>query len=154
MSLCSVAGNRLLLRFTRTSLLDNTFQIRVACWHFSCVFVCILMVDSPSAGAPVIFHIAMRHVWCIAGDRAAAARALLEASPDESAETMAALESRRAALQAERLQIRKDIRNESRKRKRLLAKAKGLSEDELVSVMIMKAQAKAKVKGKAAALAR
>ena len=87
--------------------------------------------------------------YVLPGDRAAAARAFFEASPDASADALAALEERRAALQAERLQVKKELRNESRKRKRLLTRAKGLSEEELVSVMIMKAQAKAKASAKA-----
>ena len=87
----------------------------------------------------------------ITGDRAATARALLEASPDPSADAVAALELRRAELQAERLRVRKELRNENRKRKRLLAKAKGLSDDELVQVLVIKAQAKGKAKAKARA---
>ena len=109
------------------------------------------MAESPSPSARVTIRTRPCFKTCtfLAGDRAAAARAFIEASPDASADALAALEERRAALQAERLQVKKELRNEARKRRRLLAKAKGLSEEELVSVMIMKAQAKAKASAKA-----
>ena len=59
---------------------------------------------------------------------------------------MEALEKKRAELQAVRVQLRKDIRRENKKRKRLVSKARGLSEDDLMNVLIMKAQTKAKAK--------
>ena len=83
-----------------------------------------------------------------AAERTAAARAILEGSDDASADAVSALEKRRAELQAERLQVKKALRNENRKRKRLLAKAKGLSDEDLMNVVIMKAAAKAKAKAK------
>ena len=89
-------------------------------------------------------------VFCfVPVERAAAARALLEGLDDASAGAVAVLEERRAALHAERAQVKKDLRNETRKRKRLLAKAKGLSTDDLLNVVVMKAAAKAKAKAKA-----
>ena len=82
-------------------------------------------------------------------DAAAAARELLAASPDESKTVMEALEKKRTELHAARAQLRKDIRRENKKRKRLVSKAKGLSEDDLMNVLVMKAQAKAKAESKA-----
>ena len=61
------------------------------------------------------------------------------------------LNQRRSDLQQERRQVTKDLKNENRKRKRLLVKAKGLTQDDLVDVMIMKAQAKAKAQAKSSA---
>ena len=68
---------------------------------------------------------------------------------DPSADALAALEARRARLQAERKEVKKAMHNEARKRKRLLAKAKGLSTDDLLNVVVMKATAKAKAEAKA-----
>ena len=101
-----------------------------------------------------VLLICLIHVFFafLAADRRRdATRALLESSPDTSAETVAALNQRRAELQAERVQVKKDLKNENRRRKRLLVKAKGLAEEDLVDVLIMKAQAKAKAKAKASA---
>ena len=82
-------------------------------------------------------------------ERAAAARALLEGISDPSADAVAALEERRSRLQAERKEVKKALHNETRKRKRLLAKAKGLSTDDLLNVVVMKATAKSKAEAKA-----
>ena len=87
----------------------------------------------------------------LSAERAAAARVILEGIEDASADAVNSLEQRRAELQRERMQIKKDLRNENRKRKRLLAKAKGLSVDDLLTVVTMKATAKAKAKAKAEA---
>ena len=84
-------------------------------------------------------------------ERAAAARAILEGTEDTSANVVTSLERRRAELLRERAQIKKDLKNENRKRKRLLAKAKGLSVDDLLAVVTMKAAAKANAKAKAKA---
>ena len=84
-------------------------------------------------------------------ERAAAARVILEGIEDASADAVKSLEERRAELQRERAQIKKDLKNENRKRKRLLAKAKGLSVDDLLAVVTMKATAKAKSKANAKA---
>ena len=83
--------------------------------------------------------------------RRIATQALLESSPDKSAEAVAVLNQRRSELQQERRQVTKEIKNENRKRKRLLVKAKGLTQDDLVDVMIMKAQVKAKAQAKSSA---
>ena len=83
--------------------------------------------------------------------RRVATQALLESSPDKSAEAVAVLNQRRAELLQERRQVTKDLKNENRKRKRLLVKAKGLTQDDLVDVMIMKAQGKAKAQAKSSA---
>ena len=90
----------------------------------------------------------------LSAERAAAARVILEGIEDASADAVNSLEQRRAELQRERMQIKKDLRNENRKRKRLLAKARGLSVDDLLTVVTMKATAKAKAKAKAEARAR
>ena len=90
----------------------------------------------------------------LSAERAAAARVILEGIEDASADAVNSLEQRRAELQRERMQIKKDLRNENRKRKRLLAKAKGLSVDDLLKVVTMKATAKAKAKAKAEARVR
>ena len=84
-------------------------------------------------------------------ERAAAARVILEGIEDASADTVKGLEERRAELQRERARVQKDLKNENRKRKRLLSKARGLSVDDLLTVVTMKATAKAKAKAKAKA---
>ena len=91
---------------------------------------------------------------CFAAERTAAARVILEGIEDASADAVKTLEERRAELQRERMQLKKDLRNENRKRKRLLSKARGLSVDDLLAVVTMKAGAKAKAKAKAGAKAR
>ena len=119
----------------------------------SCVFVCRLCswLKAAALVRTVLLTCLFRaiFVFLVADRRRAATRALLESSPDTSAEAVAALNQRRAELQAERLQVKKDLKNENRRRKRLLVKAKGLAEEDLVDVMIMKAQAKAKAKASA-----
>ena len=63
------------------------------------------------------------------------------------------MEERRARLQAERKEVKKALHNETRKRKRLLTKAKGLSTDDLINVVVIKETTKAKAKAKALAQA-
>ena len=93
------------------------------------------------------------------GDPAAAARALLENFGGASADHLMTLEERRRRLHAERAAVVKDIRNEGKKRQRLLARASGLSTTDLLGVVTMRAaqtmaKAKAKAKAKATADAR
>jgi hypothetical protein len=87
-------------------------------------------------------------------DRAAEARALLEGSPDAAATRLQQLEARRSELLAERRQVMQNIRNENKRRRRLMLKARGLSVDELLSVVVARsAQAAAKAKAKSTARA-
>ena len=91
-------------------------------------------------------------------ERADAAAELLNNIGDEQAQRVAALNSRRRALQEERKALLKEVRNEERKRKRRLEKARGLSNNDLLEIAAQrvaqanaKAAAKAKAKAKAAA---
>ena len=79
-------------------------------------------------------------------DRANAALALLETSPDVSANRLSAMERRRAELFAERRQIVRSIKNENRRRRRVMVKARGLATDDLMNLITSRAQAKAKAK--------
>ena len=79
-----------------------------------------------------------------ANDPIAAARALLEAAGDAPGDRVAALQQQKRDLQAQRTAVAKAIKNEAKKRKRVLDRAKTLSTDDLLSVVASRAAAKAK----------
>ena len=82
--------------------------------------------------------------------RAAEAIRILQGFGHEDAERLIQLEERRRTLHQQRQAVQKEIKNESRKRQRLLEKAKGLSDDSLLQVIVNRAsKAEAKAKGKA-----
>ena len=83
-----------------------------------------------------------------ANDPIAAARALLEAAGDAPMDRVAALQQQKRDLQAQRSAVAKAIKNEAKKRRRVLDRAKTLSTDDLLSVVAARAAAKAKAKAK------
>ena len=105
-----------------------------------------MFLSSLSFKLPVIYKGATNPI--------AAAHALIENAGDPSAASLSQLERRRRELAAERKAVTRAIKNEARKRRRLLAKTEGLSDDALFNVVAMRAVAKAKAKGKAKAAAR
>ena len=86
--------------------------------------------------------------------RAAEAIRILQGFGHEDAERLIQLEQRRKTLHQQRQAVQKEIKNESRKRQRLLEKARGLSDDSLLQVIVNRAsKAQAKASGKAKAKA-
>ena len=85
---------------------------------------------------------------------AAAAVAAGGAGPDARIQ---ALKQQRAQLKQQQMQVQRDVKNESRKRQRLMAAASKLSNNDLAQVFgiraVAEAKAKAKAKAKAAAAA-
>jgi molecular chaperone GrpE (heat shock protein) len=79
---------------------------------------------------------------------------LLAALQDPGANRIAELKAARAALLAERKRVAADLRNEERKRQRLLAKARNLNNEDLIAILGARVAAKAKAKGKAKAKAK
>ena len=132
--------------------LSICFLNAVVAWH-CCAYYCRPWTATPTQVRiqPTVL-LDERFLSFVAVERRRiATQALLESSPDKSAEAVAVLNQRRSELQQERRQVTKEIKNENRKRKRLLVKAKGLTQDDLVDVMIMKAQVKAKAQAKSSA---
>ena len=89
--------------------------------------------------------------FTLAAERKAAARAILESAGDPQASTLEALEERRKQLQNEKKEIKRELHNENRRRKRMLSKAKSLPSEDLLSIVAIRAAAKAKSKAKAKA---
>ena len=80
------------------------------------------------------------------------ARELLEASPDAAWSRIQDLEGQRLSLASERKRLARELKNETQKRKRLMAKARNLSTEDLLNVVVSRAAAaKAKSKAKARA---
>ena len=98
-----------------------------------------------------LFSCLCGHVsWNMALDaRSVQAHALLEEIGDARASRVAALDERRKSLKREQADISREIKNEQKKRQRLLEKARGLNDVDLVSVIAARAAAKAKAKAKA-----
>ena len=82
------------------------------------------------------------------------AQALLAGVGDEAGGRIAALEEQRRRLAAERKEVLRTLRNEQRKRKRLIEKAKTLTNSDLMEVLGARAAAKAKAVAKAKAKAK
>ena len=85
-----------------------------------------------------------------AGDAATTALAALEYAEDASASKLNELSEKRKALAVERAENKRELRNEARKRKRLLSKVNGCSVEELMNAVVIKSVAHAKAKAKAA----
>lgn len=85
---------------------------------------------------------------------AAAVAAMIGNLCDPGAQRVADLEAQRRALVYERKQVQKELKNEQRKRRRILEKAKTLSDSELCQVMAARAKAKAVAQAKAVAKAK
>ena len=73
---------------------------------------------------------------------------------DQSATELAQLEQRKRELQAQREIVKRDLRNEQRKRVRLMERARGLSDTDLTTILATRAAAKAKAKANAKASAK
>ena len=74
-----------------------------------------------------------------------AARNLLEQAGDARANRVDVLKAEKRGLKAQRAAVAKAIKNEERKRKRVLERAKTLSTDDLLGVVAARAAAKAKI---------
>ena len=57
---------------------------------------------------------------------------------------------KRKSLAHERLEVKRELRNETRKRKRLLSKVSKCSIEDLMNAVVIKSAAQAKAKAKAA----
>ena len=79
------------------------------------------------------------------------AQEVLAAMRDNSAATIADLQQKRRSISSERTQITRDIKNETRKRKRLLSKVSGCTTEQLLTAAALKAAAEAKAIAKSAA---
>ena len=84
---------------------------------------------------------------------AAAAMAILGNANDAAANRVADLEQQQRAINQQRKQVAKDLKNEKKKRQRVMDKAKTLSDAELLQVLGARANANAKAKAKAKAKA-
>ena len=88
--------------------------------------------------------------YCFAGAAAVGELAALEHAQDASALRLKELFEKRKALAVERAENKRELRNEARKRKRLLSKVNRCSVDELMNAVVIKSVAQAKAKAKAA----
>ena len=66
---------------------------------------------------------------------------------------IAQLRAQQATIHEERKRVQRELRNEERKRRRLVEKARSLSTEDLVTILGARAAAKAKAKAKAKAAA-
>ena len=89
-------------------------------------------------------------IFAFVGDATTAALAALEHAEDASASKLKELFEKRRALAVERSENKRELRNESRKRKRLLTKVSRCSVEELMNAVVIKSTAQAKAKAKAA----
>ena len=76
------------------------------------------------------------------------ARVLLTCMAEDCADAVADLSNRKGELKREQQSIIKDIRNQQRKRARLLEKADGLGEADILNGLYIGTAAKAKAKAK------
>lgn len=109
------------------------------------------------AAVPVVLAPVNDAVVGAAGDGEAAAAAVANIVgnlADPVAQRVADLEERRRALVQERKAVQKDLRNEQRKKRRLLDKAKTLSDGDLLQVIATRAKAKSVAEAKAKAKAK
>ena len=109
------------------------------------------------AAVPVVLAPVNDAVVGAAGDGEAAAAAVANIVgnlADPVAQRVADLEERRRALVQGRKAVQKDLRNEQRKKRRLLDKAKTLSDGDLLQVIATRAKAKSVAEAKAKAKAK
>ena len=92
----------------------------------------------------VVLHISFE------GDATTTALAALEHVEYASASKLKERLEKRKALAVERAENKRELRNEARKRKRLLSKVNRCSVDELMNAVVIKSVAQAKAKAKAA----
>ena len=107
----------MLILYLRTAALRGRPLTRGSAHHF---FLCFVMAAGSEA------------------DAVGQARAVLETSVDASARRLAILDAERAALKAERVRVNNCVKNERRKRARLLRKAEGLTVNELFETAVRK----------------
>ena len=89
-----------------------------------------------------------------ASPRAVEALAFLEDVGDASADRVATMNTRRRQLLQERMALSREIKNETRKRQRLLEKSRGLSNEALMEIIAARAARAAQAKAKAKAATR
>ena len=87
----------------------------------------------------------------VTSPRTAEAIEILRSAGDRDAEKLAMLENRRKELHKQRMTLSKEIKNEVKKRRRLLTKARGLSNDSLLEVIAARHAKSAQSKAKASA---
>ena len=80
----------------------------------------------------------------------AEAIAILESHGDADASRLRALEDRKRELHEARRAVAKEVKKESKKRRRIMEKAKGLSNETLLQVIVSRATTKANAKARAA----
>ena len=73
---------------------------------------------------------------------------------DQSASQVAQLEQRKKELMAERNAVKRELKNEQRKRVRMMERARGLSDADLANILATRAAAKSKAAAKAKAKAK
>ena len=73
---------------------------------------------------------------------------------DQSASQVAQLEQRKKELMAERNAVKRELKNEQRKRVRMMERARGLSDLDLTNILATRAAAKSKAAAKAKAKAK
>ena len=111
---------------------------------FLCVSV-LLVMERESSPAPRSLDNE------VTSPRTAEAIEILRSAGDRDAEKLALLENRRKELHKQRMTLSKEIKNEVKKRRRLLTKARGLSNDSLLEVMAARRAKSAQSKAKASA---
>ena len=79
----------------------------------------------------------------------AEAIAILESHGDADASRLRALEERKRELHESRRAVAKEIKKETKKRRRIMEKAKGLSNETLLQVIVSRATTKANAKARA-----
>ena len=87
----------------------------------------------------------------VTSPRTAEAIEILRSAGDRDAEKLALLETRRKELHKQRMTLSKEIKNEVKKRRRLLTKARGLSNDSLLEVIAARHAKSAQSKANASA---
>ena len=115
--------------------------------------VFVLLADAMAHAARGICNVALLAfglVCSFVGDAATEALAALEHAEDASASKLKDLFEKRKALAVERAENKRELRNEARKRKRLLSKVSRCSVEELMNAVVIKSSAQAKATAKAA----
>ena len=79
----------------------------------------------------------------------AEAFAILESHGDADASRLRALEERKRELHEARRAVAKEVKKETKKRRRIMEKAKGLSNETLLQVIVSRATTKANAKARA-----
>ena len=129
-----------------TSAYALGFESRVSVW------VCFVVMAAASGtdGTAGLLCFTLR--LCLAqGALQNKAQEVLAAMSDSSAATIADLQQKRRSISSQRTQVTREIKNETRKRKRLLSKVSGCTTEQLLTAAALKAAAEAKAIAKATA---